>query len=107
MAVRALRILAAAMPSPRPRPLLCICAWGATGAFALELGAGGRAASCFEPAPKVRTVVDSTGAGDTFIAASLGAIALGSTTQEALRRGCAVAARKVGQEGYDGLAAAW
>jgi sugar/nucleoside kinase (ribokinase family)/CubicO group peptidase (beta-lactamase class C family) len=94
------------------RPALWVCAWGSTGAFAVELrgaelGAAPEPIAYYEPARRVEQVVDSTGAGDTFIGSSLAAIATGAPPQEALRRGCAVAARKVGQEGLAGLAGAY
>ena len=48
--------------------------------------------------------VDSLGAGDTFNAASLCALALGANIEETLRCACMVAGRKVAQEGLAGLA---
>ena len=83
--------------------MLWICAWGAVGAFAVEFK--GRAASCyFAPALTVQTVIDSTGAGDVFIGGSLAALVAGMQPLEVLQRGCAIAARKVAQEGLEGLA---
>ena len=52
------------------------------------------------------TVRDSVGAGDTFIAATICALARGDGPAEALASGCAVAGRKVGQVGMEGLAEA-
>jgi sugar/nucleoside kinase (ribokinase family) len=44
-------------------------------------------------------------AGDTFIGATLYALACGADADEALRCACAVAGAKVGRAGFDGLAA--
>lgn len=116
-AVRCLRaLLPLSAPAP-PTAALWIVPWGATGAFALHAATG---TSVFEPAVAV-TAVDSVGAGDTFIGASLHALALlgrtaGATgaagvppptaAREALRFACAVAARKVSQFGFEGLGGA-
>ena len=87
-----------------------ICAWGAVGAYALVVhGLGGSRTllRMFEPAPRVR-VVDSTGAGDSFIGACIAAFCEpGVTASRILEAGCAVASAKVAQEGFDGLQAAF
>jgi hypothetical protein len=44
-------------------------------------------------------------AGDTFIGATLYALACGADADAALRCACAVAGAKVGRAGFDGLAA--
>jgi len=78
-----------------------ICAWGEYGAFGLSTSTG-----CihFEPAHAQREVLDSVGAGDTFIAASIHAFLLTSDVQRALNCACAVAGRKVAQVGFASLA---
>ena len=69
------------------------------GAVVVTLGADGAVAA--EAAGVARwpavaaTVVDVTGAGDALIAATLAARASGETLAEAVRRGCAAAARAV------------
>lgn len=57
----------------------------------------------FQAAERVQPV-DSLGAGDTFNAASLAALALGASVPQMLRCACAVAGRKVAQEGLENLA---
>ena len=75
----------------------------ALGALALSRAAGGPSVSLFQPAVKVDTVVDSVGAGDTFIAASVAALARGACHGHALRCAVSVAGQKVRQEGFGGL----
>ena len=87
---------------------LWVCAWGAVGAFALELDGGGReVARHFAPGREAVAVLDSTGAGDTFNAACIAALARGAAAGEALRVACAVAGEKVGQDGFGGLGATY
>jgi sugar/nucleoside kinase (ribokinase family) len=57
-----------------------VCAWGSTGAFAVELrgaelGAAPEPIAYYEPARRVEQVVDSTGAGDTFAGGFIGYLA--------------------------------
>ena len=47
--------------------------------------------------------MDSTGAGDTFIAGCIAALASDPSIQRALEVGCAVAGQKVAQDGFDGF----
>ncbi|CAE8614924.1 unnamed protein product [Polarella glacialis] len=82
------------------RRALWVCPWGALGAFALDTATG---EAFFEPARAAGEVVDTLGAGDTFNAACLHALALGATAQEALRSACTVAGKKVSQHGIAGL----
>eukprot|EP00434_Breviolum_minutum_P002626 symbB.v1.2.002319.t1/scaffold123.1/size315817/4 len=86
-AMRGLQALAA---KAKAKHALLICPWGSTGAFALDTVT---MESFFQPSEKVEAV-DSLGAGDTFIAASLYALASGASVQEALRCACAVAGGK-------------
>ena len=65
----------------------------------VKLGAGGaRWGSVRVPAVPVE-VVDTTGAGDAFAAALLGARLAGADRRSSLEAGCAVAARAVAQVG--------
>ena len=100
--------------------MLFVCAWGALGAFAYHVDSGG---AVFEAAAKVDRVIESVGAGDTFIAACIHALAirlqLGTPStapsdqpakaptaldaRHALRFACDVAADKISQVGFDGL----
>jgi len=79
-----------------------ICAWGATGAFALDTSSG---EAIFQAASKVKAI-DSIGAGDTFNGSTVHALALGASPAQALKCGCAVAGQKVSQVGFEGLTAA-
>merc|ERR1719401_3078467 len=82
---------------------LWFCTWGKLGAFALDRASG---RSIFEPAVRQPQVLDSVGAGDTFLASIIHARLLGASASGALRCGCATAGRKVAQQGFSGLAAA-
>lgn len=80
-----------------------IATWGAQGAFALDTLSG----KCFYEAAHIQPrVVDSVGAGDTFVAASIYALVRGCNTQQVLKCACAVAGHKVGQMGFDSLRSA-
>lgn len=86
--------------------LTVVCPWGETGAMLITAD-GGR----FE-CPAFRwhaQVVDSLGAGDTFVAATIHrAMCLDgeeSRWQQAIRFGCQIAGDKVGHVGYDCVAA--
>ncbi len=73
--------------------------WGEQGAYAMDRQ--GTLMHC--PAFESPRVVDTVGAGDTFNAGVIDAMASGRDLREALRRGCQLAGRKVGQLGLDGL----
>jgi pseudouridine kinase len=77
------------------------------GAVVVTLGAEGavvaEAAGVARVPAEAATVVDVTGAGDALIAATLAARASGETLVEALRRGCAAAARAVAAPAATGL----
>jgi len=77
-----------------------ICTWGEHGAFALQTA---NRKGFYEPAQKQPIVVDSVGAGDTFLATCLHELLNGSDAQRTLHSACAVAGRKVSQVGYDNL----
>jgi ketohexokinase len=75
------------------------CTWGDQGAWALDqLGVMFHA-----PALAVETVVDTVGAGDTFNAGLIHALATGQLLEEALHYAVALAGRKVQQQGLAGL----
>lgn len=97
LAPRCLRALRGRVPEPAG---LWVCAWGELGAFALDAKTG---ADYFQPAVKQARVVDSVGAGDSFNAATIHALASGADPELALRCGCAVAGRKVAQVGFESL----
>jgi len=84
-----------------------ICAWGAHGAYALDVSNG---TAYFQAAVthEEKRVVDTVGAGDTFIAATTYALALGATVAQALSCACCVAGEKVTHQGFasESLAAA-
>ena len=74
-------------------------AWGDQGAWAIE------ADGTLHHAPAVPppAVVDTLGAGDTFNAGMIGALAAGRPLRESLAAACRLAGRKVGQVGFAGL----
>ncbi|NXP27762.1 KHK Ketohexokinase, partial [Scytalopus superciliaris] len=76
-----------------------ICAWAEKGADAM--GPDGKLvhSDAFPP----EALVDTLGAGDTFNAAVIFALAEGRTLQDALTFGCRIAGRKCGIQGFDGL----
>jgi ketohexokinase len=81
-----------------PQTLLT-AAWGAEGAWAIESDGTLRHAPAFAPP----AVVDTLGAGDTFNAGMIGALASGQPPHQALTAACRLAGRKVGQLGLGGL----
>uniref|UniRef100_A0A7S4RZS6 Carbohydrate kinase PfkB domain-containing protein n=1 Tax=Alexandrium monilatum TaxID=311494 RepID=A0A7S4RZS6_9DINO len=82
---------------------LWICPWGSLGAFALDCATG---QAHFQAARKLDKVVDSVGAGDTFVAACIFALLRGADAATALLCGCSVAGQKVAQEGLSCLSVA-
>uniref|UniRef100_A0A8C5J4K3 Carbohydrate kinase PfkB domain-containing protein n=1 Tax=Junco hyemalis TaxID=40217 RepID=A0A8C5J4K3_JUNHY len=76
-----------------------ICAWAEEGADAL--GPDGQLvhSDAFPP----ETLVDTLGAGDTFNAAVIFALAEGRSLKDALTFGCRIAGRKCGIQGFDGI----
>uniref|UniRef100_A0A8C3RGB5 Ketohexokinase n=1 Tax=Cyanoderma ruficeps TaxID=181631 RepID=A0A8C3RGB5_9PASS len=76
-----------------------ICAWAEEGADAV--GPDGQLvhSDAFPP----ETLVDTLGAGDTFNAAVIFALAEGRSLQDALTFGCRIAGRKCGIQGFDGI----
>lgn len=55
------------------------------------------------PAYPPQRVMDSLGAGDTFVAAALYFLSNGKSLVDAIDFGCRVAGAKVGFYGYDGI----
>ncbi|NXF75692.1 KHK Ketohexokinase, partial [Sclerurus mexicanus] len=76
-----------------------ICAWAEKGADAMGPDGELVHSDAFPP----ETLVDTLGAGDTFNAAVIFALAEGRTLQDALTFGCRIAGRKCGIQGFDGL----
>ena len=77
------------------------CAWGEAGAWVRD--AAGRISH--SPAMDPPEVVDTLGAGDVFNAAVIDARVREQDPQTALVEACALAGRKCGQVGFDGLRA--
>lgn len=76
-----------------------ICTWGNQGAWYRE---GGQESVQHQPATKI-TVIDSLGAGDTFNAGVIHALAHGDGLADAVKAGNDLAARKCQQRGFDNL----
>ena len=87
-----------AMRGRVPEALLTV-AWGAEGAWGSEPDGTLHHA----PAVPPPEVVDTLGAGDTFNAGMIGALASGKSLRQALDEGCALAGKKVGRVGFEGL----
>lgn len=100
LALRCLRALSAQLSGCRA---LWLVGWGSSGAYALDSASG---EGLHQPPFPPERVVDSVGAGDSFIGAAVFALARGAGPREALRCACAVAGAKVGQVGFAGLEAA-
>ncbi|NXO14258.1 KHK Ketohexokinase, partial [Oriolus oriolus] len=86
------------LEKPRQEATL-ICAWAEEGADAMGPDGELVHSDAFPP----ETVVDTLGAGDTFNAAVIFALAEGRTLQDALTFGCRIAGRKCGIQGFDGI----
>jgi ketohexokinase len=78
---------------------LLTATWGAEGAWGIEADGTLHHAPAYPP-PQV---VDTLGAGDTFNAGMIGALAAGKPLREALDSACRLAGKKVGQVGLGGL----
>lgn len=87
-----------AMRERVPQTLLTL-AWGAEGAWGIEADGTLHHAPAYPP-PQV---VDTLGAGDTFNAGMIGALAAGKPLRDALDAACRLAGRKVGQVGFAAL----
>lgn len=75
---------------------MVIAAWGEQGAYGRAPGGEVLHAPAMPPSQ----VVDTLGAGDTFNAGLLGALARGLALREALAAACALAGRKCGMHGF-------
>jgi len=71
-------------------------AWGDEGAWAIEADG----TLYHAPAVPPPQIIDTIGAGDTFNAGMIGALAAGQSLGEALAAACLLAGKKVGQVGF-------
>ncbi|ETW03753.1 hypothetical protein H310_05121 [Aphanomyces invadans] len=79
-----------------------VCPWGATGAFVRHgLAHTSNWAVSHVPVEPVAAVVDSVGAGDSFVAATISAIHTGMPILDAVAFGCRVGRRKCMQVGLE------
>ncbi len=78
---------------------ILVCTWGDQGAWARDHENRDYHASAYSP-PRV---IDTLGAGDTFNAGLIHAMASGQPLQDALSHACQLAGKKVGQHGFSGL----
>lgn len=79
-----------------------ICAWGEEGAD----GIGPEGDVIHSDAYPPEEVIDTLGAGDTFIAGAIYSLCKGSSLQDTLNFACLLAGVKCGMQGYNGLAEA-
>lgn len=75
---------------------VCICTWGEEGAWLQE-----NEKTLHLSSERIKTIVDSVGAGDTFNAALIDARLSGRSWQESVRYGNSIAAKKLQQEGFN------
>jgi ketohexokinase len=91
--------------------VILVCTWGAQGAAAVKLGDApekyewARCEDTWHPPDPEAKVVDTVGAGDTFIAGMLFGLTnhADTTLEHKLRYAVQIASRKVYQDGFDGL----
>ena len=81
------------------------CAVGSNGAYGLRAASNEpeQVSLHYSPASKPPRVVDTVGAGDTFIASAIYAIANGAHIEQALSAACTLAGGKVAQQGFVGV----
>lgn len=84
---------------PQAAPAMTVVAWGEDGAYGMEVS--GKV--CHAPAQVPAQVVDTLGAGDTFNAGMIHAVATRFQMDGALESGCRLAGEKCGAQGFDGL----
>lgn len=77
-----------------------VCPWGIEGAIAIDNESDLHFSALAKPPAKV---VDSLGAGDTFVASTIHSLVRGLSLQEAIDFGCRIAGAKVGFYGYDNI----
>lgn len=70
------------------------------GAIAIDNANDTHFAAMAKPPAKV---IDTLGAGDTFVAATIHSLSNGLSLQEAIDFGCCIAGAKVGFYGYDNI----
>ena len=78
---------------------ILICPWGERGAVAREVDKE----ICSSPSYPPARVVDTLGAGDTFIAGVVYCLNGGWLVEDAIHFGCRLAGKKCGLKGFDGL----
>lgn len=78
---------------------IVICPWGTDGASALDAENNYMESLSFPP----ENAIDSLGAGDTFVGATLYALNKELSLQKSIEFGCRIAGAKVGFYGYDGV----
>ncbi|XP_059374576.1 ketohexokinase-like isoform X3 [Carassius carassius] len=76
-----------------------ICAWAEKGADAMGPDGVIIHSDAFPP----EKLLDTLGAGDTFIASVIYSLSNGGSLQDALTFGCQIAGKKCGVHGYDGI----
>lgn len=76
-----------------------ICAWAEKGADAMGPDGVIIHSDAFPP----EKLLDTLGAGDTFIASVIYTLSNGGSLQDALTFGCQIAGKKCGVHGYDGI----
>ena len=81
------------------RSATVVCAWGTAGADGIS-PSGTHVHSDSYPPEKV---IDTLGAGDTFIAGVINCLKRGGTLKDALIAGCKLAGKKCGMLGFDGV----
>lgn len=75
-----------------------ICAWGCEGAIGIDNETDAFFVMTAKPPIKV---VDSLGAGDSFIASTIHSLANGDSLKDAIDFGCRIAGAKIGFHGFD------
>lgn len=74
--------------------------WGIEGAIAVDTASDLHFSALARPPA---TVVDSLGAGDTFVASTIYSLSNGIGLQDAIDFGCRIAGAKVGFYGYENI----
>lgn len=76
-----------------------ICPWGEQGAMSYSTHEGFTETCSYPP----QKVVDTLGAGDTFVAATISLLMNGNSVKQSIEFGCKIAGVKVGMSGYRGI----
>ena len=76
-----------------------VCTWGENGAY----GISHTGSKAHVPAVKPAQIIDTLGAGDTFMAGLIHGKLAGTEFTDTLKLACALAGQKCGQHGFDGL----